>query len=255
MKKIGIIQGRLSRPTEGFQDCPVKWEDEFEALPELGLNHIEWVITKERYFENPIHTINLQSYNISSVCVDFMVDKNFLNDEIYWEHFNNICQRALLNEIPFITIPLLEGSSVVSPAARRAFIARLQRYILIYPSLKFSIEAELSANDLLEIVDLSPNIYVTYDTGNLTSLGVNHTYYIDQIQHKINNVHLKDRDRAAQSYLPGLGETDFPLILNELKKIGYDSLYTLQTARGIEGEEKQTILNHKNYFKEIYNVS
>ena len=39
--KIGIIQGRLSRPVEGFQECPVDWRREFDLLPEIGLNHIE----------------------------------------------------------------------------------------------------------------------------------------------------------------------------------------------------------------------
>ena len=29
---IGIIQGRLSSPEEGFQECPKNWEKEFELL-------------------------------------------------------------------------------------------------------------------------------------------------------------------------------------------------------------------------------
>ena len=47
--KLGIIQGRLSEPVEGYQDCPANWTREFELLRELRLNHIEWIVTKENY--------------------------------------------------------------------------------------------------------------------------------------------------------------------------------------------------------------
>ena len=43
--KIGIIQGRLSEPNEGFQECPINWKREFDLLPKLDLNHIEWIVT------------------------------------------------------------------------------------------------------------------------------------------------------------------------------------------------------------------
>ena len=52
--KMGIIQGRLSRPTEGFQETPSKWWDEFLMLPDLGLNHVEWIVTKDSFESNPI---------------------------------------------------------------------------------------------------------------------------------------------------------------------------------------------------------
>ena len=28
--KLGIIQGRLSEPAEGYQDCPANWRREFD---------------------------------------------------------------------------------------------------------------------------------------------------------------------------------------------------------------------------------
>ena len=60
--KIGIIQGRLSPPNEGFQECPEDWKREFNLLGALDLNHIEWIVTKETYDFNPIHTENLKKY-------------------------------------------------------------------------------------------------------------------------------------------------------------------------------------------------
>ena len=37
LKEIGIIQGRLSKPDNGFQETPIDWNREFNLLPKLGL--------------------------------------------------------------------------------------------------------------------------------------------------------------------------------------------------------------------------
>ena len=74
--KIGIIQGRLSEPIEGFQECPKNWKKEFELLNKLKLNHIEWIVTKKSFDNNPIFTENLSNYPISSICADNLVDSN-----------------------------------------------------------------------------------------------------------------------------------------------------------------------------------
>ena len=52
--KIGIIQGRLTPPDKGFQDTPDNWKEEFERLRKLDMNHIEWIVTKESFDNNPI---------------------------------------------------------------------------------------------------------------------------------------------------------------------------------------------------------
>lgn len=49
MNPIGIIQGRLSPPTEGgIQSFPVEtWKHEFLLATQAGLNCIEWVYQGE----------------------------------------------------------------------------------------------------------------------------------------------------------------------------------------------------------------
>ena len=100
---------------------------------------------------------------------------------------------------------------------------------------------------------MSERFTVTYDTGNMTSYGSDHSEYIQAVAHKIDNVHLKDRTYDAKTVSPGTGDTNFKLIFNELKKIGYNGIYTIQTARGNDGDEVNTILEHKKYFEELYN--
>ena len=146
--KIGIIQGRLSPPLEGFQECPTDWKREFKLLPELGLNHVEWIITKERYESNPLHSENLEGWSISAVCADFLVDEKFLEDISYWHSLRKVCKLARKNMIPCITLPLLEGSNVVDRDRRTSLIQKLNTLSSEFPSLDFSIEAELSADSL-----------------------------------------------------------------------------------------------------------
>ena len=63
--KIGIIQGRLSEPKEGFQECPIDWKREFDLLQKLGLNHIEWIITSN-FKNNPIFNDNLKRIDLEN---------------------------------------------------------------------------------------------------------------------------------------------------------------------------------------------
>ena len=95
--KIGIIQGRLSRPIEGFQECPVNWQQEFSLLPELNLNHIEWIVTKKSFGTNPIFTDDVSRYSISSICADNLVDERIIDKKYL---YNIWCGR----ELPFSTI-------------------------------------------------------------------------------------------------------------------------------------------------------
>ncbi len=55
-----------------------------------------------------------------------------------------------------------------------------------FPNLKFSFECELPIEGLYDILELSDNFYVTYDTGNITSYGLQHEKYIDAFYQKIN---------------------------------------------------------------------
>ena len=142
--KIGIIQGRLSSPNEGFQECPGDWKREFNLLGALDLNHIEWIVTKETFDFNPIHTVNLKKYPISSVCVDFMVDENFSDTKYLENYFKPICDLVRKNKIQCLTIPLLEKSSVVDDDIRDEFTKVIYSYFNEYTDIKFLIEAELA---------------------------------------------------------------------------------------------------------------
>ena len=254
---LGIIQGRLSKPVDGhMQEFPASWEEEFGLLNKCGLSHIEWLITKGTAKTNPAfdkHAV-LRGLPISSYCADTLVDARITAKDYLLEHLQPICDSAIRNEISNITIPLLEDSSVEDPETRQKFKHLILQYAEKYPNLNFSFECELTIEGLRDIIELSNNFYVTYDTGNITSYGLEHEEYIEVFHPRINNVHLKDRTYDAKTVYPATGNTNFELIFKKLTSVGYNGRYTLQTARGKTGYEVDTILQHKKILEGLYNA-
>tara|TARA_R110002051_G_scaffold1143_9_gene5882 strand:+ start:43464 stop:44219 length:756 start_codon:yes stop_codon:yes gene_type:complete len=249
--KIGIIQGRLSPPVEGWQETPDDWRREFSLLPQLGLSHIEWIVSEKRNKSNPLFHDKLKTFPISSVCADVLVSKNILDNKFLRTNLIPICEYAMFNRINTITIPLLEDSSVIDKEDRTTFLNNFLPIVDGFPDLKFSLEAELDPEDLLEIVEQRVNLYVTYDTGNITSFGSDHEEYIDILSSRINNVHLKDRTYSGKTVQVGRGDTDFELIFKKLKAISYNGIYTLQTCREEEGKEVETLASHLEIFRRL----
>jgi hexulose-6-phosphate isomerase len=251
--KLGIIQGRLSPPLEGFQECPTDWRREFNLLQKVGLTHIEWIVTKSSLKTNPIFYEDVSSYPISSICADNLVDSRVYDKEYLSYNLRPICEAALKNDIKSVSIPLLEDSSVVDENVREKFCAAIDLYAREYEGLSFLFEAELEHSKLKDILSVSDSFFVTYDTGNMTSCGFDHDEYISAVFNRIKNVHLKDRTYNAVTVPPSNGDTSFKQIFNILRKNNYNGLYTLQTAREIYGNEVETIKTHKQTLEGIYN--
>tara|TARA_R110000823_G_scaffold9782_8_gene33856 strand:+ start:1127 stop:1903 length:777 start_codon:yes stop_codon:yes gene_type:complete len=256
LRRVGIIQGRLSLPVNGhIQEFPDDWQKEFKLLGDCGLNHIEWLITAGSENTNPAfdEQVSLSNFPISSLCADTLVDERIVDKDFLDDNLTPICLSAIRNKINNITIPLLEGSNVEDSKIRGKFKELIVKYADRYPSINFSFECELSIGGLRDILELSDSFYVTYDTGNITSYGVEHEKYIDTFHSRISNVHLKDRTYDARTVPPDTGDTDFTTIFRKLKSVGYDGIYTLQTSRGDDGNEINNILEHKKILKGLYN--
>jgi len=251
--KIGIIQGRLSPPTEGFQETPTDWKREFELLPTAGLNHVEWIVTKNSFETNPIFTEDLTSYSISSICADNLVDERIADTDFLEQNLNPLCKAAIKNKIKTITIPILEDSNLTNWKKRDKFTLEMQDFSERYKRLNFSFEIEDKMDVIADIIYMGDNFYLTYDTGNMTTVGVEHDVYLHMFHEKINNIHLKDRNTQNETVEPLSGATNFTKIFEKLQELGYNGIYTLQTARGESGTEEETIKKHATIFKELYN--
>lgn len=248
---LGVVQGRLSRPIEGFQECPVKWQDEFDNLESAGLNHIEWIVTKKSFNDNPIFKYDLSKFPISSICADHVVDDQIANENFLIHSLEPVCNAARRSGIKRITIPLLEDSSVEDDDKRREFIKFFFNFAEENYDINFSLETELSLEKIPSLLARS-NITLTYDIGNTTACGLDHQTYIQNFCDRISNVHLKDRKLGGKSVEPGTGDADFQTIFNLLINKGYDRDFTMQFCRGSDGNELAQCKKHADFVRSLY---
>jgi hypothetical protein len=82
--------------------------------------------------------------------------------------------------IKILTIPILDDSDLNDDDDKRSkFCENIKEYGLRYPVLEVCISKQkCQLQKLNEIIILCDNFYVTYDTGNITSCGVDHEEYI-----------------------------------------------------------------------------
>ena len=253
--KLGVLQGRLSKPARGhYQEFPKQWLSEFETLEAIGLDGSEWLITKDYSFNNPIYDSFdiIRQLPIFSICVDTLVDSRITNRDFLIHNLVDLCNIIKGSPIRVLTIPILDDSDLNDNNARALFCEAIKPIGEAFPSVKFAFEAEMSPEKLNEIVSLCDNFYVTYDTGNITSCGVSHEDFIAFFEKKIINVHLKDRTYDRKTVAPLTGDTDFEFIFKKLSEIDYNGPFILQTARANDGEEIDTIKKHKLIFEKLY---
>jgi hypothetical protein len=253
--ELGIIQGRLLKPIDGnIQEFPkTDWEKEFDIIDQIGITHIEWIITNKSFSESVLDLdISKYSNKISSVTCDNLInvkitDINFLKDQL-----KPICDWVLSNGIKAISIPLLEESTITE-TNKQNFYDLIEWYGKTYSEIDFYFEMESDWGIALDLVKLSPNFYLIYDTGNITSCGFDHSEWIKNCHPYIKNVHLKDRTiNPLKTVRPFTGDTDFSLIFDKLKNYNYNGLYTLQLAREKDGEEIITTKKHIKLFRDLY---
>ena len=78
---------------------------------------------------------------------------------------------------------------------------------------------------------------MNYDSGNSASLGYAVGEEFAALGARIGSVHIKDRTTGGGTVPLGCGNADFGALFQELRKISYSGDFTLQVARGNEGDE------------------
>ena len=259
--RLGILQGRLSPPNGGFQEFPKDWKEEFELALDLGLNHIDWLVTKNCTHESnalfsglPIVRSNKLGISIGSICADNLISRRIISPDFLFNNLQPICESAIKNGVDTITIPLLEDSDVSDVSFRKAFVDNMNKFaITYYPEIIFSFEIESYEDAISDVLESNSNFRLTYDTGNMTSLGISHEYYIEKFIDKIDTVHIKDRLYNGTTVSPGKGKTNFKIIFDTIKLLGGENInYTIQTDRGNDGDEFNTISKHIKIIRELY---
>ncbi len=252
MNPIGIMQGRLSPPSDGkIQSFPWStWKEEFPQAKECGFQLIEWTLDQDRLYENPlmvetgrheirslIETYGIQIWSLTGDC--FMqapfYKANGEKKSILLNDFKNIILSCGDVGISNILIPLVDDGRLENSSHENSLLEGLAEVVSALEKfkIKISFESDFEPERLAKFIgQLDPKFFgVTYDIGNSASLGYNPSEEIFAYGERIVNVHVKDRLKGNGTVALGQGDANFETVFSKLKKISYSGPFILQVAR------------------------
>jgi len=273
MKKLGIVQGRLSPPINNkIQAFPLNnWREEFSLCKRLGLGCIEWIFEYDTMQVNPIcdengikEMLELSSkYNvrINSLLADYFMEKKLFGDNKAEVEKSISTLFFIINQckkcnIPIIEIPLVDSSALNTEDDKHNLLNNIQEAVEYANKIGIyiSLETSLPPEEFRELIlSFKPfEVKVNYDMGNSASLDYNPEKEIELLGEFIINVHIKDRIKGGTTVPLGMGDTNFESVFYELKKKEYSGDFILQAARqDLNHNNKkdivETIENYINY--------
>jgi hexulose-6-phosphate isomerase len=273
MKKISIMQGRLSPKFEGrFQAFPAEsWEKEFYLAQSLGIYSIEWIFEKPYAIENPMSNeqgINLlknliedTGVQIKSICADYYMTefliKNGDSIEGNWAHLFWLLKQAKNLDITYVVIPFVDDSALKTPECRQALVLALKKFLKKVENfnIELHLESDMLPKDFLNILtDVNhPLLKMNYDIGNSASLGYNPDEEFQLLGKYLGSIHIKDRVLNGSTVPLGTGNADFKKCFRWFEYLGFNRWFVLQAARGNENEERETIKSQMKFIE--HNIS
>jgi len=266
MINIGIMQGRLSPPTDGkFQSFPkYSWKDEFFKAQKCGLHSIEWIFEADDHEKNPISTnsgqkeiktlIGETGVQVESICADYFMDIPYINAD---SHTKTILQKKLIwlikqafkLGVKYIDLPFVDNSSI---SGEENFDQVLE---FLHPALKtaedlniiIALETDLGPKEFKILLDRisHPFIKANYDTGNSSGIGYDCNEELQTYGEWISTIHIKDRSLKKETKPLGSGNADFKSFFHKLSELDYCGPIILQAAR--ESNEEQTAIKNRMF--------
>ena len=238
MIKVGIMQGRLSKPINGkIQSFPKDtWREEFHLAKKIGFDLIEWVLDddltsnpimdKEKFVE--IKKIKEETaVNINSICCDFFmnnsiskVSRNFKKKNL--EKFDFLINEACpQNNIKIISLPLMKDESLKQKQLMDDYINIFLKYQknLKKNNLQLSIESDLGPLEFQFFLNKFDNklINVNYDMGNSAYFKFNVDEEFKNYGDIISNIHVKDCTPEYYTTELGKGNVNFEKTFSLIK--------------------------------------
>ncbi len=273
MKKIGIVQGRLSPPVDNqIQAFPIyTWKDEFPIYEQLGLSCIDWLFKYETVAGNPLSSdsgieqikelCHKHNVKINAVLSDYFMVKKLFGEEadesiktLYF--LIDQCNKC---GIPNIVLPFVDNAAIKAEEDKKQIVENLTEHIRYANKKNINIIIEGSLEPVVFrdfIISFKPlNMKINYDMGNSTGLGYNPREEIRLLGEFFGSVHIKDKIKSGGTVPLGTGNVDFETVFNELKNIDYSGNFVLETARQDLEETKfindrvETIKNYINFVK------
>jgi L-ribulose-5-phosphate 3-epimerase len=260
--KFGIMQGRLAPPEDGrFQSFPRNsWRQEIARAQEARLDFIEWIYDDYGATANPICTdegiaeLNAlkgqHGIATPALCGDWFMDFPLVrctNEErTYRENvLHDLLHRAKRIGAWRVVLPFVDISRIQTEEEKQIVLDILRRALPVAEEtgVEMHLEADLSPTDFAAFMARIPHpmVKVNYDTGNSSGLGYIAHEEFASYGDRIGSIHIKDRLRKPEGGIAtkslGEGSADFDDIFSSIRKIGYTGGFTLQVARGEDGDE------------------
>jgi len=259
---IGIMQGRLSPPEDGrFQSFPRRsWQDEFARARDAGLDYIEWIYDEYGASVNPIASAHGREsivavsaeYKVSvpAICADWLMDFPVIRCSASERQereqiFHQVLKWGADIQVSRIVLPFVDASSMKSSVEKDIVIGVLENALPLAERSRVEMHLETDLNphdfaDFLSRID-HPLVKVNYDSGNSSGLGYIARDEFSAYGKRIGSIHIKDRlrnpDGSVQAKPLGEGDADFGDLFASIRRIGYTGGFTLQVARGSDGDE------------------
>lgn len=271
-ERIGIMQGRLSKPaTDKIQAFPFNnWENEFKIASEIGFACIEWVIDSKGIDSNPLfldskrstikNLINGFKITIPAICHDQLMDIPLHSkDENTASCAFNILKKTMeICEnfgIKYIEIPLVGNSSLKTESDFNSLVrqlTKLDKKAKKY-NIDFILETDLPPEKNVSLMKsmIGMSVGMNFDMGNSAYWGFNPDIELAQIGPWIKNVHVKDCIPEIYTVPLGDGNVDFNKVFEHLKSQSYDGLFILQAAPASFGEEIEVAKHYYNFTKKL----
>jgi len=259
---FGIMQGRLSPPEDDrFQSFPRhSWRQEFTRAREVGLSYIEWIYDEYGATVNPIASpkgvaeLNALKQETGvetpAICGDWLMDyplvrcseaqrtqrESALHDLLRWGKKIGASR---------LVLPFVDASSMQTEEEQVLVLGVLERALPVSGELgiEMHLEADFGPDAFASFLARipHPSVKVNYDTGNSSGLGYVAREEFAAYGNRIGSIHIKDRarleDGKAATKPLGEGSTDFDDVFRSIRKIDYSGGFTLQVARGKDGDE------------------
>lgn len=276
MISYGIMQGRLT-PSKGrgIQFFPFdNWKNEFIIASRLGINEIEFIFDYEKFESNPLWTkdgvnevksiISSTGVKIKSLCFDYFMRRPFYKySGIERENVREENKVFLIHIIEamsqiggeLVEIPAVDNSSLTTSDEKELFAVFIKEILKEtepnYSNIKIGLETDLDIENFVDFIDgiSSKRLGANYDSGNSSGLGYDLYKEVTHLQHRILNIHIKDRIYKGTTVPLGTGSADFDSLFKGLNEIGYSNSFIIQAARGIDGEEENTIMMQKEFIE------
>lgn len=273
MLHLAIMQGRLSPPEDNRIQCfpRLSWRNEFPRVVEAGIGSIEWIDDTYGTDMNPLRTKEgikelqnlMKQHNvmIPSICADTFMEQPLIRcsqkeQQERLELLEHLFHQAKLLGAKHLGIPMLDNSALKNLQEIDEFAAALLRIIPILEelSMELHLETSLSPKEFPILLWKLPHplIRVTYDTGNSASLGYFPQEEFAAYGNRIGSVHIKDRVLGGGTVKLGTGDTNFEVVAEELRKMQFKGLFTLQAARGEADKEIETLMEYRSFTEQFF---